>query len=108
MNLRHHIMTFVGSLSTTGLVIDSDNLGQSVSVIAKLAPENRTSDQNNLLNRDLLNAAFPGILYTEDIHRPYYWFQRAAYCFGYPLHPLHCLPAPAALASNAERLSDNS
>ena len=44
-----------------------------------------TSDQVARSNRHLIEAAFPQVIHTEDIHRPYYHLQRAGYALMYSL-----------------------
>ena len=52
---------------------------------ASIPAEQRTVDQNQLINREILEAGFPGVLYSEDVNRPYYYPIRAVYCFVYSL-----------------------
>ena len=47
--------------------------------------EQRRKEQNERLNREILEAGLPGIIYSEDIHRPHYRLIRAAYAYGYSL-----------------------
>jgi hypothetical protein len=45
----------------------------------------RTVAQNQRLNRELIESAFAGIIYGEDVTRPYYYPTRIAYCYAYSL-----------------------
>lgn len=53
--------------------------------IALLSANDRTAQQNQLLNRALIDYGFHEIVYSEDVHRPYYYPIRTAYCFCYSL-----------------------
>ncbi len=63
--------------------LEAMELSEKSMVISKIAAAGRTVKQNQWLNRELLNAEFVGIIYSEDVNRPYYYPIRAAYCFSY-------------------------
>lgn len=60
-------------------------LSGEAQAISQLAAADRTVPQIQLLNREILNAGFAGIIYSEDVHRPFYYPIRAAYCYTYSL-----------------------
>ena len=60
-------------------------LSANANRILSLPVAQRTSDQTLRLNREIIQSGFVGLVYSEDVHRPYYWLQRGAYCYGYSL-----------------------
>ena len=60
-------------------------LSATSSRLANVSADERTVPQTSRLNREILEAGFPGIILTEDIHRPYYYAIRAGYSYVYSL-----------------------
>ena len=77
----------LGVLPTPNLTDSIEAQPQSLSARGKelldIPGADRTPEENEYLNREILEAGFSGILLTEDIHRPFYWLQRTAYAYGY-------------------------
>lgn len=71
---------FTQSLDTSSLQL-SDSAQAALSKVA----EERSVEENTLVNRQILEAGFAGIVLTEDIHRPYYYPMRAGYSYYYSL-----------------------
>jgi hypothetical protein len=57
---------------------------ESQAILALPATE-RTPEQNQRLNREILDVEFAGIIYSEDVNRPHYYLFRTIYAFGYSL-----------------------
>jgi hypothetical protein len=74
-----------GSEVSEQLNLDSMALSDEGRRLSQIPAVDRTVEQNQLLNRELINSEFAGIIYTEDVHRPYYYPIRIAYSFGYSL-----------------------
>jgi hypothetical protein len=60
-------------------------LSEVAQSIAAMPAKLRRKEQNERLNREILEAGLPGIIYSEDIHRPHYGLVRAAYAYAYSL-----------------------
>lgn len=57
---------------------------KAADILGRPAAE-RSAEETKLLNRELLQAGFGGILWSEDINRPYYFPIRIAYSYLYSL-----------------------
>lgn len=60
-------------------------LSHEAKKIHEMNPTDRSVGATAQLNREILQSDFAGIIYSEDIHRPYYWLQRGAYGYCYSL-----------------------
>lgn len=82
---------------------DSQGLSSSLQPVSV---EETTSDIMRT-NRAIFEAGFPGIVLTEDVHRPYYHITRAAYAFTYSLTTwlliLGCIGCFQAMCSRESR-----
>ncbi len=60
-------------------------LSPRAKAIQDIPAKDRNPDDVQWLNREILQADFAGILWSEDINRPNYMAIRVAYCFSYSL-----------------------
>ena len=74
----------LGGTVFTGLVdLNSLELSEAARSIGRFAPDERSIEQNQRLNRELIDLGFEGVIYSEDVNRPHYYLYRAGYSFLY-------------------------
>lgn len=61
------------------------SLSEQNTATSQLAADQRNSEQTMLLNREILEAGFGGVIHSEDVHRPFYYTIRAFYAYSYSL-----------------------
>lgn len=69
-----------GSYFAQGANIDLD---PEAKLLADIPESSRTPEETMLLNRKALEAALPGIIWTEERKQPNYWPIRLAFCLYY-------------------------